>query len=173
MIIMITTIPMVNVCWNIIIVIVVIGIYMFLNDFCGIPIVAVSSGNFSQKIRKTMVEECLTLCISDFSRSIYRCFSGTISWINTLRDSQVLSIKYLFLPAAKTAPLIILTHEEVGNNQSVSFQSTVPNFGGKRWWFSCPNCNRRVGKLYRSQIDERFLCRHCHGLIYRSFLKQR
>lgn len=43
--------------------------------------------------------------------------------------------------------------------------STVPNYGGKRYWFECPghNCRRRVRMLY---IGDRLLCRHCLNLTY-------
>lgn len=39
-----------------------------------------------------------------------------------------------------------------------------------RPWFLCPgrNCGRRVAKLYLPPGGRYFLCRHCHGLSYRS-----
>jgi hypothetical protein len=51
---------------------------------------------------------------------------------------------------------------------------TEPNFGGIRWWFSCPlskegkPCKRRVAKLYLPPGGRRFGCRGCHELTYRS-----
>lgn len=42
---------------------------------------------------------------------------------------------------------------------------TPCNFGGKRPWFLCPNCGRRVAILYGG---ERFACRRCHNLAYPS-----
>jgi hypothetical protein len=53
-------------------------------------------------------------------------------------------------------------------------QSTQPNFGGVRWWFSCPRlldgkeCGRRVGKLYRPLEKRYFACRLCLDLTYES-----
>ena len=43
--------------------------------------------------------------------------------------------------------------------------STVPNYGGKRWWFICPvlGCGKRVGVLYMGSI---FACRHCCNFAY-------
>jgi hypothetical protein len=38
-------------------------------------------------------------------------------------------------------------------------------FGGRRPWFRCPGCGRRVGILYR---EHTFNCRHCCDLRYRS-----
>ena len=43
--------------------------------------------------------------------------------------------------------------------------STTPRFGGLRYWFLCPRCGRRVGKLYHV---ERWACRRCHNLAYQS-----
>lgn len=40
---------------------------------------------------------------------------------------------------------------------------TPCNYGGKRPWFQCLGCGRRVAKLYGGRL---FLCRHCHGLTY-------
>ncbi len=39
------------------------------------------------------------------------------------------------------------------------------HLGGKRVWFLCPGCKRRVAKLL--QRGE-FRCRHCHNLAYES-----
>ena len=48
------------------------------------------------------------------------------------------------------------------------FTSSSPHFGGQRYWLVCPNCNKRVGKLYRPRLTDRFECRHCHCLTYTS-----
>ena len=52
----------------------------------------------------------------------------------------------------------------------VRFNYTEPNFGGVRPWFMCPECGTRRRKLYlppRRNAD-RFLCRECYDLGYRS-----
>lgn len=51
-------------------------------------------------------------------------------------------------------------------NQNIEITQTQCNFGGQRFWFVCPNCNKRVGVLYRKPISEIILCRECHGLKY-------
>ena len=43
--------------------------------------------------------------------------------------------------------------------------TTTPRFGGFRYWFLCPRCGRRAGKLYHV---ERWACRRCHDLAYSS-----
>jgi hypothetical protein len=42
---------------------------------------------------------------------------------------------------------------------------TPCHYGGKRPWFVCPGCERRVAKLC---IAEQFRCRHCLDLAYDS-----
>lgn len=51
--------------------------------------------------------------------------------------------------------------------QLVPLQTTRPYYGGSRWWFTCPLCNRRAGKLYLPDDARYFGCWHCHDLVYR------
>lgn len=50
-------------------------------------------------------------------------------------------------------------------NYPIQIDSTPCNYGGVRYWFKCPRCNGRVGKLY---IDGNLLfeCRKCKKLNY-------
>lgn len=54
----------------------------------------------------------------------------------------------------------------------IAIQTTRPNFGGLRWWFTCPMirsgrpCGGLVRKLYLDQTY--FACRICSRLTYRS-----
>jgi hypothetical protein len=50
--------------------------------------------------------------------------------------------------------------------ETIWFKYTTPNFGGKRAWFSCPQCRKRVAVLFR--VDRRFRCRKCHNLSYKT-----
>jgi hypothetical protein len=52
--------------------------------------------------------------------------------------------------------------------QTVSLVSTVPHYGGLRWWFLCPRCGRRVGRLHLNAHAPAFACRACHNLTYES-----
>ncbi len=51
-------------------------------------------------------------------------------------------------------------------DQEVGITYTKCNFGGQRFWFVCPLCDRRIGVLYKNPISEAILCRKCHGLRY-------
>ncbi len=47
------------------------------------------------------------------------------------------------------------------------FVYTPTQFGGRRQWLSCLGCRRRVRVLYGGKKN-RFRCRKCYGLVYRS-----
>ena len=47
----------------------------------------------------------------------------------------------------------------------VNLDITPCHFGGIRYWFKCPGCNRRVAILYSGGI---YACRRCKNLCYHS-----
>lgn len=131
------------------------------------------SGNWYRwQTKKPTVEESLTLAIKDFRKPFPLFSSGTFSWQRyggqssvayslTSGDSPTLTLRYGF-----------------GNSENISYsirlQSTPTQFGGRRWWFTCPlvvrgvPCRRRVGKLYVAPGSKYFGCRSCQGLTYES-----
>jgi len=50
--------------------------------------------------------------------------------------------------------------------QTVWIESTACTLGGRRRWFACPACNRRVAVIYGA--GRLFACRQCKGLAYGS-----
>ena len=54
------------------------------------------------------------------------------------------------------------------DSEQVKLVTTVPNFGGLRFWLVCPSCSRRFTKLYCLGDRKSFQCRTCQGLTYRS-----
>jgi len=50
----------------------------------------------------------------------------------------------------------------------VSLRSTVPNFGGRRWWFVCPLKDIRVSQLYLLPGTASFASRQAYHLTYTS-----
>jgi hypothetical protein len=54
-----------------------------------------------------------------------------------------------------------------GFAQSIWFRSSAVTFGA-RYYFACPDCGCKCGKLYLPAGDRRFACRWCHGLRYES-----
>jgi hypothetical protein len=49
---------------------------------------------------------------------------------------------------------------------SVDLEPTTPTYGGRRWWFRCPGCERRCRVLYLPHGGSRFGCRVCLDLAY-------
>lgn len=69
--------------------------------------------------------------------------------------------------------VIRFTRDGREHTQTIAFMFTPCWFGGRRAWFSCPSCGRRVGKVYLPCTmhigGERvtwFRCRFCYGLTY-------
>ena len=50
--------------------------------------------------------------------------------------------------------------------QEIPLGRTPCHYGGSRPWFLCPDCKRRVVKLYGA--ERLFLCRYCYQLTYES-----
>ena len=61
----------------------------------------------------------------------------------------------------------IASHKNPGG-QVVSLVPAQTNVGGHRWWFECPECDRRVNALYVPPNGHELACRHCHNLTYQS-----
>ncbi len=53
-------------------------------------------------------------------------------------------------------------------SERIKVTTTRPHFGGLRYWFVCPVCERRAGKLYATEEDRRYICRVCRKLVYAS-----
>jgi len=100
------------------------------------------------------------------------CFSGEISWLNKYTDEELSSIGYVFLPEDKTEPMIVLSYKikKCLVKEPIILQKTKPHFGGYRWWFTCPICKRRMGKLYLTSKGNYFACRRCCDLRYKNYL---
>jgi len=60
--------------------------------------------------------------------------------------------------------------------QVVSLEALKTSLGVVRWYFRCPSCARRCGKLYQPCSRRRgtgFRCRICHSLTYRKRVASR
>src|SRR5215216_7401029 len=83
-------------------------------------------------------------------------WGGSIVWTNVATGKQTASIGYkLVFPLAPLAPLLELSYTVTLSNGRESPQcypvrlSTTPcTYGGVRYWFHCPLCGARAGKLY-------------------------
>ncbi len=53
-------------------------------------------------------------------------------------------------------------------SERIKITTTRPHFGGLRYWFACPACERRRCKLYATEEDRCYVCRVCRKLVYAS-----
>jgi hypothetical protein len=53
-------------------------------------------------------------------------------------------------------------------DQRMALTPTPTRHEGRRWWYTCPACERRAGVLHLPPGEMYFACRSCHDLSYRS-----
>jgi hypothetical protein len=131
---------------------------------------------------KQTVERSLSIDVSTFAQNELRWgkirSGGFLVWNNWFLRREVFRCQFeVIMPNASFA-FLVLTYRGGATQGIVScdieLASTRPNFGGCRWWFCCPSvdkagpCGRRVTKLYYHGGTDRFACRVCHRLTYRS-----
>lgn len=134
--------------------------------------------------KKTVVEDCLRLDANRWMRegilkANHSAF-GSRRW--EYHSGHHFSVNYEVNTLDRTSPHLRLhytwvwtsTQQQESADYRVRLVTTLPQFGGLRWWFICPlvvsgrPCGRRVGKLYLPPHARYFGCRNCHELTYRS-----
>ena len=134
------------------------------------------SGVWIREDRKRAVGECYALDVNKLASDglLVAGNSGILTWSNS-RTGERLARAGFSVSAGNDERILRICYswnESEDISSSIRLQTTRPNFGGERWWFTCPittdglQCNRRVGKLYLS--GRYFGCRHCHDLTYES-----
>lgn len=93
----------------------------------------------------------------------YSFSQGTWCWMNA-DGERVSSINYQ-ADNDKITVSYTRSYDDKKFDYAIYFDKTKPHYGGVRYWFLCPNCNRRVMKLYAAGM---FVCRHCLNLTYES-----
>lgn len=62
-----------------------------------------------------------------------------------------------------------LIKAEIGlGDISIKLTASKTAFGGKRYWFACPKCEKRVGAIFIHPLSSEAGCRKCLNLEYRS-----
>jgi hypothetical protein len=124
--------------------------------------------------KKSTVEESLVAAMKDLRKSLFAGAAGSLTW--TWASGSKSSIGY-YVAGNADWPTVHLHYrwaDKEDVNIPVRLEATPTQFGGRRWWFTCPlivrgiACNRRAGKLYLPPGAKYFGCRTCHDLTYRS-----
>jgi hypothetical protein len=132
------------------------------------------SGEYKRKQpRKRAVEESLLVLEVRHVRSLFdHDDAGTLTWVVPEEGNRtVAEIDYSF--TTDNPPTLTLRYrwrDEENVGTQICQQATRTHFGGRRWWFSCPWCTGRVGKLYLVPGDKHYRCRSCHNLTYECHL---
>lgn len=125
---------------------------------------------------KRQAESCLNIDLTLFRRRGLlvpgESRTGSVSW--SLGDRVRSSISVTADLTNMDSPFVRLSYTAFDKPfvYAILLASTVPNYGGIRWWFHCPlvirgiECDRQVRKLYLK--GSYFGCRHCHDLTYKS-----
>jgi len=125
--------------------------------------------------KKTTVEECLTLDINKLVKDgLLDRPCGELRWCRG--GEETASVSYMLkdigfkeresVYVLTLYPSLIRRGQEISITQDIPLLTTQLYSGGKRYWFSCPNCRRRVGRLHLPYGRSYFFCRNCYDLTY-------
>ncbi|UCH78626.1 MAG: hypothetical protein JSU81_01360 [Candidatus Coatesbacteria bacterium] len=124
-------------------------------------------------VRKTAVEECCEVAVSDLAGGgplrpgVRR--RGGLAWCRG--GGVVFALGYALDTADPAAAAVRLGYASAGGEEIEEvfrLEVTRPNYGGVRFWFTCPGCGRRRRKLYLPPRRRLFRCRECYDLTYES-----
>ena len=114
---------------------------------------------------KITVEECKTINIDKLKKQ--KSLFGTITFSH---GDEVEKVDYVLINQYFLLSYIVTDYDgqvyEV--KEEIPLQNTRPHIGGLRFWFTCPNCNRRVRTLHCPHGAQYFRCRTCYDLTYQS-----
>ena len=128
-------------------------------------------------LKKITVEQCLTVDINKYIKAgLLHRSCGELQWC--WGEKEIASVSYTLkdIGFRQREPIYVLTlHPSlfrrgrwVPVTQDIPLLTTQLYLGGIRYWFSCPECGQRVGKLHLPHGGDRFLCRNCYDLTYES-----
>jgi hypothetical protein len=114
-----------------------------------------------------VVEDCRSIIVNSWSKEGLLAAGNYCRW--TWKDHQgavKASMGVWTLDDGLELTYTINPRSEYAENicYRVPVVFTKCNYGGRRPWFICPRCSRRVGKLYLK--SKYYLCRHCNNLSY-------
>ena len=120
---------------------------------------------------KHLVTQYHALNIGELAREGYLYPFSRYDWVwrtNKGADQTTVTITVL----TDALQLVFPMYGSAGVLQRVQLTYSLGTQGGKRQWFTCPTCRRRVGVLYHAE-GLPFRCRTCCKLAYPSQYQSR
>ena len=96
---------------------------------------------------------------------------GKLATTSSLSDYPKMTITSVKHKLGQHAKAISMNYQFKGKPYAydVGITTSSCHYGNYRYWFICPNCNKRVGVLYCAGL---YVCRHCIGANYATQLMQ-
>lgn len=86
---------------------------------------------------------------------------------NLVEHSQKIKIDDIVRQINKEVKHQILQSQIEVLGFKLNLLTSKTRFNGKRYWFSCPICSKRVGIIYKHPISSQIGCRNCLKMRYR------
>ena len=120
-------------------------------------------GRYSRWSKRTTLDELLDLDAQSFAKKVgFKCLgSGLWSW--HFGNGRRSTIAYQVQPGAGVR--LLYNHAGKGFDYTLDVLTTPCHFGGRRYWWVCPHCDRRCRILYCRGL---FVCRQCSGAYYKT-----
>lgn len=123
--------------------------------------------------REWLVEDCAELDIAVWYKYAPELTdSGEVrGGILPIRlGDETIEVQMAFHEPARIMGIFVTVVNGKGDKQEsteiLDLDWTPCNLGGKRVWALCPECERRIRKLYKPPSEMRFLCLQCYPLIH-------
>ena len=132
------------------------------------------SGNWWRWDKRDTTDEHRSIDVRQWARDGWLA-PGRHFWSLWKRGEQVtgsIGVTVAGRPGAEAEHLVLDYRCRVGVGewedvrQTVWLEWTACHYGGRRPWFCCPSCGRRVALLYGAGVY--FACRRCYRLVYES-----
>jgi hypothetical protein len=139
-----------------------------------------NSGRWLGSGKKTSVEQCLRLTVSNFRDS--GIISGkaddvVYSWKTgeAEQDKATVRVRVASLSSTRIVACLAYTVHLEGKSHEINetiHLTKAARSNGANWWFQCPaqvdgvGCSRKVAILYLPPGEQFFACKHCHDLAY-------
>jgi len=84
-----------------------------------------------------------------------------------VEDCQKIKIKDFLRTCRTELKRVILNSEIETMGMNIGLATSKTCFNGIRFWFMCPQCNKRAGVLFSHPITNKIGCRTCLKLNYK------